>query len=55
MKAKYEGPHADNWYGMTLTTGESYEIPDHLQDKVKASPNWKTSARKKAAKRADKS
>lgn len=51
MKAKYTGPHRDNWYGLNLVTGESYDVPPSLEAKVKSSKEWKTSPAKKAVKK----
>lgn len=40
MKAKYTGKPVNNFYGLSLVTGEEYEIPSSLEAKVKANPNF---------------
>lgn len=54
MKAKYTGPHVNNWYGIDLTTDETYDLPEELAAKVKDHPHWKVSARKKSVKKSAK-
>lgn len=41
MKAEYLGKPVQNYYGLDLVTGQVYEIPETLEDKVRSNPNFK--------------